>query len=263
MDQVVLALGQDRIVAVLLLAVRLSAVLLLTPVLHAAAMPPMVRVLIVLGLACAMALPFGAQRMAEGRDVAWLVQAVLREAVVGATLGLGILVAFAGFSVAGRLIDVQVGFGFAQVLDPVTRVQVPALSATFALFAAVVFFLVDGHHALLRGVAYSLERFPLGEPFSLAGAVEPVTRQAAALFALGFALAAPVVLVLLLVEFALGAVSRNLPQMSMLALGIPVKILVGLVALSVWAAGFGAPAGRLYAEIYKAWTGWFAAERSR
>ena len=263
MGDIVLALGQDRIVTVLLLSARLAAVLLLTPVLHAAAMPPTVRVLIVLGLACAMALPFGSRSVPASQDVGWLVQAVLHEAVVGATLGLGILVAFAGFAVAGRLIDVQVGFGFAQVLDPVTRMQVPALSATFALFAAVVFFLVDGHHALLRGVAYSLERFPLGGAFDLSGAVHPVTRQVAALFALGFALAAPVVLVLLLVEFALGAVSRNLPQMNMLALGIPVKILARLLALSVWATGFGAPAGRLYAQIYHAWTGWFAAERDR
>lgn len=263
MSEIVPALGQDRIVAVLLLSVRIAAVLFLTPVLHAASMPATVRVLVVLGLACVVAMPLGPRTVPGVQDTAALVQAVLREAAVGATLGLGILVAFAGFAVAGRLIDVQVGFGFAQVIDPVSRMQVPALSATFALFATVVFFLVDGHHALLRGVAYSLERFPLGQPLGLAGAAEPVTRQAAALFTLGFALAAPVVLVLLLVEFALGVVSRNLPQMNMIVMGIPVKILVGLFALSVWANGFSAPAGRLYAEIYKAWTGWFAAERSR
>lgn len=263
MAEIVLALGQGWIMTVLLLSVRIAAVLFLTPVLYAAAMPPMVRVLIVVGLACVIAMPFGAGPAAQPYDTGALVQAVLREAAVGGTLGLGILVAFAGFAVAGRLIDVQVGFGFAQVLDPVTRMQMPVLSATFGLFAAVLFFLVDGHHALMRGVAYSLERFPLGHAWSAEGAAEPLARQAAALFTLGFALAAPVVLALLLVEFALGVVSRNLPQMNMLALGIPVKILAGMLALSIWASGFGAPAGRLYAEIYKAWTGWFAAERGR
>ncbi|HEX2547976.1 MAG TPA: flagellar biosynthetic protein FliR, partial [Ramlibacter sp.] len=91
----------------------------------------------------------------------------------------------------------------------------------------------------------------------------PITRQVGALFLLGFALAAPVVLGLLLVDFALGIVSRNLPQMNMLVLGIPVKILVGLLALTVWAAGFGAPAARLYAGIYQAWTAWFQAGGTR
>jgi flagellar biosynthesis protein FliR len=71
-------------------------------------------------------------------------------------------------------------------------------------------------------------------------------------------LAAPVVLALLLVDFALGVISRNLPQMNMLVMGVPVKIVAGLLALSVWAGTFGTPAARLYAEIYRTWTGWLS-----
>jgi flagellar biosynthetic protein FliR len=263
MGEIVVALGQGWITTVLLVAVRIAAVLFLTPVLYAASMPATVRLLVTLGLACVIALPFGQSHGIDLQDPTALLRAVLQEAAVGATLGLGILMAFAGFAVAGRLVDVQVGFGFAQVVDPVTRAQMPVLSATFALFAAVIFFLVDGHHALLRGVAYSLERFPLGQGLHATAAAEPVARQVAALFTLGFALAAPVVLTLLLVEFALGVVSRNLPQMNMIAMGIPVKIVAGLFALSVWALGFGAPAARLHAGIFKAWTDWFAAAGAR
>lgn len=263
MDEVVDVLGRGWIMAVLLLSVRIAAALFLTPMLHAAAVPLTVRILLVLGLACVIALPFGGAAVVPPADVGALLQAVVREAAVGATLGLGVLVAFAGFALAGRLIDVQVGFGFPQVLDPATRMQVPVLSAILTLVAALVFFLADGHHALLRGLAFSLQRFPLGQGWPAAGAALPLMREVTALFTLGFALAAPVVLALLLVEFALGVVSRNLPQMNMLVMGIPVKILAGLLALSVWAAGFGAPAGRLYAAIYQAWNGWFAAERGR
>lgn len=263
MGEIVDALGRGWIVAVLLLSVRIAAALFLTPVLHAAAVPLTVRIVLVVGLACVIALPFGGRAVTAPADVGGLVQAVLREAAIGATLGLGVLVAFAGFTLAGRLIDVQVGFGFPQVLDPATRAQVPVLTAILTLLAALVFFLVDGHHALLRGLAFSLERFPLGQGWPRMGAAPPLMREVASLFTLGFALAAPVVLALLLVEFALGVVSRNLPQMNMLVMGIPVKILAGLLALSVWAVGFGAPAGRLYAVIYQAWSGWFAMERGR
>lgn len=263
MGEIVDALGRNWIVAVLLLSVRIAAALFLTPVLHAAAVPLTVRILLVLGLACVIALPFGGAAVAMPTDVGGLGRAVLREAAVGATLGLGVLVAFAGFALAGRLVDVQVGFGFPQVLDPATRMQVPVLSAILTLVAALVFFLVDGHHALLRGLAFSLERFPLGQGWPAAGAAWPLVREVAALFTLGFALVAPVVLALLLVEFALGVVARNLPQMNMLVMGIPVKVVAGMLALSVWAGGFGAPAGRLYGTIYQAWSGWFAAERGR
>lgn len=263
MHDLVSIFDQAWVVTVLLLTVRIAAVLLLTPVLHAVSMPLTVRLLIVIGLACVISLPFGGESTVTPQDVGGLVQAILLEASIGATLGLGILMAFAGFGLAGHLIDVQIGFGIAQVFDPLTRSRLPILSAIFGLFAAVFFFLVDGHHALMRGVAYSVQRFPVGQGWSASGVAEPMLKQVALLFALGFALAAPVVLGLLLVEFALGVVSRNLPQMNMLVMGIPVKILAGLLALSVWATTFSVPANRLYAGIFQAWTAWFAVEGRR
>lgn len=263
MQEVIAMLGAERITTVLLLTVRITAVLLLTPVLYGIAMPTSARLLAIIGLACMVSLPFGSAQAVSPQDFAGLVQAMMREVAVGATLGLGILMAFAGFSLAGSLIDVQVGFGMAQVIDPASRARLPILSAVFGLYAAVFFFLVDGHHALLRGVAYSVERFPVGQGWAVHGAADVIVKQAAALFSLGFALAAPVVLGLLLVEFALGVVSRNLPQMNMLVMGIPVKILAGLLALSVWASIFSAPAQRLYGSIYKTWTVWFAIKGGR
>jgi flagellar biosynthesis protein FliR len=254
MDALVSFLGPGWVVTVLLLSTRIAGALMFTPVLHAASLPLVARVLLALGIACVLALPFAGAPAQPPRALGALVAALLREALLGATLGLGILMAFGGFALAGRLVDVQIGFGIAQVFDPLTRTRAPVLSSVFGLFAALFFFLVNGHHAVLRGIAYSVQRFPVGAPWNLDAAAGPVAREAAALFALGFALAAPIVLGLLLVDFALGAVSRNLPQLNMLVLGVPVKIIAGLLALSVWASGFAAPAGRLYAEIYRAWT---------
>lgn len=259
MQDVVSALGAQWLTTTLLLSVRIAAVLLLTPLLYAAAMPLTVRVLVVVGAACVMALPFASATPVAVHDVGTLVAAMLREAGIGAVLGLGILMAFGGFALAGRLLDVQVGFGMADVFDPLTRSRAPILSAVFGLFAAVFFFVVDGHHAVLRGIAYSVERFPVGLGWLPSQAADPLARQMGALFALGFALAAPVVLVLLLLDCALAVVSRNLPQMNMIVMGVPVKVLVGLAALTVWAAGLEGPARRLYAGIYQSWATWLSA----
>ena len=258
MQQIVSLLGMSWITAVLLLATRIAAVLLLTPVLYAVNVPVLVRVLLVVALSCALALPFAARTTVLLQDTGSLFGALLREAAIGATLGLGVLLAFAGFSLAGRLVDVQVGFGIAQVFDPLTRARIPIVSALFGLLAVLFFFLVDGHHALLRGIAFSVERFPVGGGWVLGSAAEPMVRQGAGLFTLGFALASPVVLGLLLLDFVLAVVSRNLPQMNIFMVGLPLKIMLGLLALSVWAAGFGAPARRLYQAIYQAWSAWFA-----
>jgi flagellar biosynthetic protein FliR len=259
MQQIVNALGVSWLVSVLLVGTRIAALLLLTPVLHAATMPLRVRLLIVLALACVMALPFASGSSVPVHDPGVLLQLVVSEAALGAVLGLGVLMAFAGFQVAGRLLDLQIGFGLAQVFDPATRTRLPIVSATLGLLAAVFFFSIDGHHALLRGIAHSLSVFPPGHAWVHGTGPDAVLRQLGGLFTLGFALAAPVVLTLALVDCALAVVARSLPQMNMLVMGVPVKIVVGLLALSAWAAGFGGSARRLYAGIYDAWGAWFAA----
>ncbi len=248
-----------------LLSLRIAVVLAMTPVLYAMPIPNRVRALVVLALAAVLSLALPIDSAGVRMDAGGILQAAFIEMALGATLALGVLVAFAAFSVAGNLLDVQIGFGIAQVFDPVSNRASPLLVSAFNYAAVVVFFLVDGHHALLRALAYSLQVFPLGAPWSLANAAGPVFKHVSALFMLGFALAAPVVFCILLVELALGVVSRNLPQINMLVLGIPTKIVVGLAVLSLWFAGMGGAMNRVYASIYDMWEGVFltAAQAAR
>lgn len=253
------------VLVVFLLSLRLGALLLLTPILYAAGLPASVRVLLVLGLAVALALgvPGAQDTVAHISGPGGLLAAAAAEVALGATLALGIFIAFAAISMAGRMIDVQIGFGMAQVFDPATQRQVPMITSAFDHVAVLVFFLVNGHHALLRAVAYSIERFPPGRGWAVEAAAPMVVKQMGALFSLGFALAAPVVVCLLLVELATGVVARNLPQMNMFVIGIPVKIVVGLVLLSVWFAGMGDAMSRVYGFIFRSWEAAFAATGAR
>lgn len=250
--------GLSWATSALLLSLRMSAILLMTPILHAFGVPVTVRVLLVLGLSVVLSAGYVVPASLLPADLGSLLQTATREIALGATLALGILLAFGAFAVAGRLLDVQIGFGIAQVFDPLSQTQVPFLTSVFNLLAALVFFLVDGHHALLRAIAFSLEQFPLGHPWPLQETIGSVLKQAGALFTLGFGLAAPVVFCLFLVELALGVVARNLPQMNMLVLGIPVKIIAGLLALTLWFCGMGGAMNRAYASIFQMWGELFA-----
>ncbi|MCJ0764554.1 flagellar biosynthetic protein FliR [Variovorax terrae] len=239
----------------LLLSIRVATTLALTPVLYAISMPATARVVLILTLSVTLAAGMGpADPTAQVRpELGSLTVAALRELALGATLGLGILLAFGAFAMAGQLLDIQIGFGVAQVFDPVSRRQASVLTSGFQQLGVLVFFLLNGHHALLRGLAYSAERFVPGRSWGLEAAVAVTVPQVGALFALGFALVAPVVFFILLTELALGVVARNLPQMNMFTMGIPVKILVGLVALSLWSTGLGAVMDRVYAGIARSW----------
>lgn len=249
--------------AVILLSIRVAGVFILTPVFYAMPIPTTVRVLMLLSLSFIIALGFTPVGSGHIANHATLFTSALAELALGATLGLGVLLAFAAFDVAGRILDIQIGFGIAQVFDPVTRRQVPILTSAFNTFAVLLFFLLAGHHALLRGIAFSVERFPVAAQWSAAYGLVAMLKQVSALFTLGFALVAPVVFCLFMVEMALGVVARNLPQMNMFAIGIPVKIVVGLITLSLWFAGVGGVMTRVYRSIYTTWDSMLSQDASQ
>lgn len=255
--------SQPMVVLVFLLSVRLSAIFLLTPILFAVPLPPTARVLFVIAFAIALAL--GQANMVPGpglaslgQDTGRLVLAVLTEAALGAVLALGILLAFAAISFAGALIDLQIGFSLATVYDPLSRRQIPVLTGAFDQIGVLVFFLVNGHYALMRGIAFSLERFPVGRAWDVEPAFDTLVKKIGSIFTLGFSLAAPVVCSLLFVEFALGVVSRNLPQMNTFIVGAPAKIAAGMFALALWYAGAGAAMLQVYQSIYATWDQMFS-----
>jgi flagellar biosynthetic protein FliR len=238
-----------------LLSLRLGAAFGMSPLLAASAVPRVVRLLIVLGLSVAMtlALPLQALPAALLDQPGALFVAACNELALGASLGLGIQLALAAFTFAGRLLDVQIGFSLVRVFDPLSNTRGAVITTAIDQLGVLLFFLLNVHHVLLRGLAWSIERYPLGRAWPLAAALGPLLKQVSAMFVLGLALAAPVVFCLLLVELALAVIAHSLPQMNMLVLGFPVKIVVGMMALALWAPGLGNAMARVYQSIYGSW----------
>jgi len=238
--------------SVFLLSVRFGALLVLTPVLSGASVPVSIRVLLVVALTALIVSALNVPPAQVPRSVGQLVLATASEATMGAILAFGIFAAFAAFSLAGRLLDIQVGFGIGSVFDPVTRRQTPVIATAFDLLAVTVFFTMDGHHALVRGVAYSLQQVAPGA-FLTSLPLAAVAKQFGLMFSMGIALVAPAVFCVFLCEIGLAMVSRVMPQMNIFVLGIPVKILVGLSVLVLSIAYIAPLMGKIFLSIFGYW----------
>ena len=240
---------------VFLLSLRLGTAFAMSPLLAATAIPQVVRVLVVLGLSAALveALPLQPLRADLLEQPGELIAAAVSELALGASLGLGIQLALGAFRFAGSLLDVQIGFSMVQVFDPMSNARGAVVTTALDQLGVLLFFLLNVHHVLLRGLAWSIERFPLGRAWPIGAAVTPLLKQVGAMFVLGLALAAPVVFALLLVELALAVLAHSLPQMNMLVLGFPIKIGVGMIVLAMWAPEMGGAAARIYQSIYGTW----------
>lgn len=235
--------------SVFLLSIRLGALLALTPVLASAAVPAAPRVLLVLMLSALLA-PATPAPLPQGLGA--LLAAVAAEVLLGGLLAFGLFAAFAAFSVAGKLLDIQIGFGVGSLFDPVNRRQSAVIATGFDMLAVVAFFAMDGHHALMRGVAYSLQKVPPGALLP-AFPLEAIAAQFGLMFVFGIALIAPVVFCVFLTELGLAILSRLMPQVHIFFVGMPVRIFVGLAVLALSMPYLGPVMGRVYTSIFTYW----------
>lgn len=238
-----------------LVAMRIAAMLAMTPMLTAFPVPAQFRLILVIVLSYAVAGALPPMTAAVPRTPGAYLAASTAELVMGLLLAVGVFAAFSAFAFAGRVLDIQIGFGIGQVYDPVSRTETPILTSVFSYAALAVFFLLDGHHALLRAVAYTFQAIPPGQ-FTLARAnAGNLVALTGRLFSLGFMLIAPVTFCILVVEAGLAMLARGLPQVNMFVISLPVKIVVGLLVLSFWARHMPASMERIYALIFQVWNG--------
>lgn len=226
--------------SVSLLTVRLAVALALSPALMAFRVPGMAKVVLVVGLSMlAMAQREPVDAALQMAAEPWhALGAVACEVLIGAMLGLGVHVVLAALGLAGRLMDVQIGFGIASMFDPVTRSGSNVMGMLTGLLGVTLFFAADAHLVLARTLATSVELFPLGQAPALDDPMQ-LLYATGAVYSLGLAFAAPVAMALFLTDLVVGVVSRNMPQLNVLVLSIPVKVMVGyaVLALSVRAWG--------------------------
>lgn len=226
------------IAAIVLLALRLAPLFVLAPGLGSSTIPVTVRVGLTFAFAAMLVSAQPAWRAAVPLDLAgWLV-AALAELVVGMAWAFGLFCAFGAFVFAGRLLDLQVGFGLATLFDPSSRTASPLLGTGLNLMALAIFFALDGHHGLIRTAADSLQTVPPGAGLAR---LQPAVIVAAfgSMFAFGLALVAPAVITLLLLDIGMGVVARTMPQMNIFIVGMPLKVAVGLFVLMLSAGQMG------------------------
>jgi flagellar biosynthetic protein FliR len=240
------------IVAVALVAIRFGAVLVLTPIFGSGSLPGHVRVFFIVGLSAVMVSGLSIAPASLPTSLPAFAAAALSELLLGALLAFGIFTAFAAFLLAGRIMDVQLGFGVASLIDPMNRTQSPLLGTILNLTAVAVFFALDGHHLLLRGLVFTLEQVPPGTIVSDINTAA-VVAQFGAMFAYAVALSAPVIFVILLIDIVGAVIARSMPQVNVFIVSLPLKILVGLATLAISLRYLGPVMTRVFEGIFDYW----------
>ena len=174
----------------------------------------------------------------------WLL--IGHEVFVGLAIGFATQIFFHMFVIAGQVVAMQMGLGFASMFDPDNGVTVTVLSQFYLLLVQLLFLAMNGHLVLFQVV---IESFNYAASFGIADAAQ-ITRLGAFMFAGGLLIALPSVTALLLVNLAFGVLTRAAPQLNVFSLGFPITMLFGVVVVWISSAGWLPQFDGLAAEFF-------------
>lgn len=225
---------------------RVFALVAFAPGFSASFVPPSVRVTLAAAIAFAMS-PLIATANPAILDLTpqAYFALLLSELVLGAVLGWVLSCLLEAARLGGEVVDMQIGFSAGAMYDPLTASRSSVIGRFWYLTALVFFFTLYGHHWLLAGLMRSFELCPVGSLIYGKALTALAVQVVAVLFTLALQLAAPVVATLLLADLALGLIGRTMPQMNLMLVGMPGKILLGLVALAACSPMLATPFNRL------------------
>ncbi|OLL30855.1 type III secretion protein [Burkholderia sp. SRS-W-2-2016] len=214
---------------VLLLSLRIGPVFVLAPPFAQTQVPARVRLCLVLALCACLANNAPATMYTDG---AVLLIAAAAELMLGLAIAFSFQVAFAALTFAGRVLDVQAGYGLAMVIDPGSREQAPMFGTILTLVAGLLFFASNGHLELLRLLSALIVAIPVGE-LRLTGDPQTLIGYFGMTLGIGLSAVSAVVITLFLIDISIAFLSRALPQMNALMLGLQIKTIATLLMMTI------------------------------
>ena len=209
---------------------RIGAMLVVVPVFGNQMLPMRIR------MALALALTFVVVPIVPatpGVDVfsAQAVLVIINQLLIGVVMGFVFSLVFAAFIYGGQLIAMQMGLGFASLIDPGNGVQVPVISQFYVLMVTLLFLSMNGHLQLIQVLVESFQLLPVSAQGVGQHGIGELLQWSGHLFASAVMIALPVLASLFVINIAFGVMARSAPQLNIFAVGFPVTMTVGFILM--------------------------------
>ena len=224
---------QSQVYDFILVFARISAIVAFAPVFGARSVPTRSKAFIAFTLAVAFTAFLTPLEVQTSETGAGLILQLAGEAVIGAAIGFAASLIFEIIIFAGYIMDYMIGFGFINVVDPQSGTSISLFSFFYSFLGLILFLAVDAHHILIEAMLRGYDLIPVfGGQINEIG-LEYITRMTGAIFYTGFQLAAPIFIVMFMVDFTLGVAAKTVPQIQILVVGFPLKIGIGLIIIAL------------------------------
>lgn len=180
-----------------------------------------------------------------------------QQMLIGFAMGFAVRLIFSAIDMAGVMIGMQMGLGFATLYDPDNGGQTPVLSEFIGLIALLLFMAINGHLLMIATLTNSFTALPIGATPPGRGSWLNLAEAGMIVFSSGILLALPILVALLMANLALGVLTRAAPQLNLFAIGFPLTLALGFAVLLVAAPYLNAPLQQLYEHGLQSMQGYF------
>ncbi len=237
---------------------RILSFLVAAPPFNNAALKGKIRLL--LGLAIAVAITPTLPKIpvlepASGIGLLILAQQML----IGFGMGFTMRLVFSAIDMGGNMISMQMGLGFATAYDPQNTAQTPVISEFIGMLALLIFIGIDGHLMLIATLTHSFSTLPISITPPGNGTWLNLANAGVIVFSSGLLLALPIIVALMITNIALGILGRVAPQLNLMAVGFPLTLALGFIALGLGLSYLSAPLQRLFEFGLRSILGYFIA----
>ncbi|MBI5943478.1 MAG: flagellar biosynthetic protein FliR [Chloroflexi bacterium] len=211
---------------------RIMAVIIHVPVFGGQNIPAQVR--IGLGFALAMVLIPWQPLPPDAAVIGTFSYAVSigKEILIGTLIGFSADLAFGAIQMAGSAMGIGSGFESSRIFNPALGDAGSAFDQIFVMTASMIFLVIDGHHLVLIAMQNTFNAVPLNSSLPFGGA-DTIIKMTSTFIAAGVQMALPVMAALVLTDLTLGLLARVAPQVQVYFLGLPVKVVVAMIALGM------------------------------
>ncbi|MFP4097585.1 MAG: flagellar biosynthetic protein FliR [Alphaproteobacteria bacterium] len=162
-----------------------------------------------------------------------LIQLIVMEMIIGLMIGTVARIFIVALDTAGMVISAQSGLANAQVFNPTQATQGSLIGSLLSMVGAVLVFAANLHHLLIMGLIESYQMFPMGTIPDFGSMAELIARAVSASFSIGVKLAAPFIVLTLLIYTGMGVLTRLMPQVQVFLIAVPAQILLALILLGL------------------------------
>jgi flagellar biosynthesis protein FliR len=215
---------------------RVGGFCMIAPIFNATVMPSRIRLAIIIVLTLVLSPLAPTQTdLFSATGAATMVTQIL----IGGSIGFVLQLIFQAVSYGGVLIGQAMGLGFAEMISPMASTSSPVLGQYYLVMVSLLFLAMDGHLQVIALLADSFRSLPPGAAGLDEKSLWAVAMAGSDLFKGALRVALPGMTALLLVNIGFAATSRASPSMNLFAVGFPISICMGFIALWLAMRGLG------------------------